>query len=109
VGEGTKHGAGGAEAGGEREREGRGRGVHTGTKMEKLNGQQWRKAHSRRRSSSELRRKSSIGDEPTVGLRNRQHRDEALYATNTTVPSDSAKDIRIESNCSLELNRPKFR
>jgi hypothetical protein len=83
--------------------------VHTGTKIEKLNVQQWRKAHSRRRSSPELRRKSSIGDEPMVGSTNRQHRDEALDATNTTVPSDSAKDIRIERNCSLELNRPKFR
>jgi hypothetical protein len=35
---------------------------------------------------------------------NRRHRDEALDETNAVVPSDSADDTRIESNCSLELS-----
>jgi hypothetical protein len=58
---------------------------------------------SRRRPSPELRGNLLIGKEPSAGSTNRRHRDEAPDKTNTTVPSDSADDVQIESNCSPEL------
>jgi hypothetical protein len=44
-------------------------------KNRELHGQQWRRAHRTRRGSPELRIKSSIGSEPTVGSTNQTHRD----------------------------------
>jgi hypothetical protein len=60
-------------------------------------------AHRRRRSSPEPRRNPSIDDGPEVGSTNQKHRDEALDETHAAVPSDSANDAWIESNCSPEL------
>jgi hypothetical protein len=60
-------------------------------------------AHWRRRSSPEPSTNSSIGDETSVGSTNRRLWDEALDETNAAVPSDSADDARIESNCSPKL------
>jgi hypothetical protein len=61
-------------------------------------------AHRRRRPLPEPSTKSSIGDEPSIGSRNRRHQDEALDKANAAVPSDSTDDARIESNCSPELS-----
>jgi hypothetical protein len=69
-----------------------------------LHVQQWKRAHRRKRSSLESRRKLSIGDERTVGSTNRRHRDEALDDMDVAVPSDSSNDARIECNCSPELS-----
>jgi hypothetical protein len=38
---------------------------------------------------------------------NRTRCDEVLDETNAAVPSDSADDAQIESNCSLELEPPR--
>jgi hypothetical protein len=46
----------------------------------------------------EPRRKTLIGDEPSVGSTNRRHRDDALDETSTAVPSVSADNAQIESN-----------
>jgi hypothetical protein len=54
-------------------------------------------------TSPEPSTNSSIRDELLVGSMNRRHQDEALGETNAAVPSDSADDARIGSNCSLEL------
>jgi hypothetical protein len=59
---------------------------------------------NRRRGSLEPRRETSIGDELEVRSTIRKHQDEARDETNTTVPSDSASDAWIGSNCSSELS-----
>jgi hypothetical protein len=60
-------------------------------------------AHLRTRPSPEPSTKSSIGDESMVRSTNRRHQDETLDKMNAAVPSDSADDARIKSNCSPEL------
>jgi hypothetical protein len=60
-------------------------------------------SHRIRRLSPEPERKSSIDGDSEVRSTNRMHCDEALDETNAVVPSDSADDARIESNCSPEL------
>jgi hypothetical protein len=55
-------------------------------------------AHRRRGSSPEPSKNSPTGDEPSVGLTNQRHRDEALDETSAAVPSDCADNTRIESN-----------
>jgi hypothetical protein len=51
----------------------------------------------------EPRRKTPIGDEPSVGSTNRRHRDDALDETSAVVPLDSTDDAQIESNYSPQL------
>jgi hypothetical protein len=60
-------------------------------------------AHRRRRSSPETITNSPIGDEPSVRSMSRRHRDKALHEMNAAVPSDSTDDVRIENDCSSEL------
>jgi hypothetical protein len=69
----------------------------------KLHGQQWRKGSPEKKTSSEPRRQTLIGDETSVESMNRKHQDEPLCETNTTVHSDSTDDARIEINCSPEF------
>jgi hypothetical protein len=72
-GGGRGHGGGTPPSG---ERAETGRGCACGReKNRELHGQQWRRAHRTRRGSPELRIKSSIGSEPTVGSTNQTHRD----------------------------------
>jgi hypothetical protein len=61
-------------------------------------------AHRRRRSSLEMRRNLSIDGEPEVGSTNRKHQEEALDESNTTIPSDSADEARIESKREIWFN-----
>jgi hypothetical protein len=61
-------------------------------------------AHHRRRPSLEPKRKPLIDGDSEVRSMNRTCPDEALDETNTAVPSDSADDARIGSNCSPELS-----
>jgi hypothetical protein len=61
-------------------------------------------SHRGRRPLPELRRKSSIDGDSGVRLMNRTHRGEALDETNVAVSLDSADDLQIGSNCSLELS-----
>jgi hypothetical protein len=63
------------------------------------------KAHRRRRSSPESRRKSSIDGKPEVVSMNRKYRDKHLDKTNAAVLSDFASDTWIESSYSLELSQ----
>jgi hypothetical protein len=72
--------------------------------MKELHGQQWWEGSPDKKTSREPRRKTSIDGEPMIGSTNRRHRDEALDETNAAVPSDSANDARIESNCLPELS-----
>jgi hypothetical protein len=66
-------------------------------------------SHQERRPSPEPRRKSSIDGDSEVRSTNRTHPDEALDETNVAVPSDSADDARIGSNCSSGWNHfPNF-
>jgi hypothetical protein len=60
-------------------------------------------SHRGRRHLPEPRRKPSIDRDSEVRSINRTHCDEALDETNAAVPSDSADDAKIGSNCSLEL------
>jgi hypothetical protein len=69
----------------------------------RLQGQQWWKGSLEKETSPKLRRKTLIGDEPSVGSTNRRHRGEAFNETNAAALSDSVDDARIESNCSPEL------
>jgi hypothetical protein len=66
-----------------------------GTTMEVLTGEE-----DPRWSREEIRRLPEIRG---VQSTNRTRPDEALDETNAAVPSDSADDERIESNCSPEL------
>jgi hypothetical protein len=59
--------------------------------------------HWGRRPSLEPRRKPSIDGDSEVRSINQMHCDEALDETNAAVPSDSADDVWIGSNCSPEL------
>jgi hypothetical protein len=79
----------------------------TGRKNKENLGTRMVEAHRIRRPSPEPNTKSSIGDEPSMGSTNRRHQDEALNKTNVAVPSDSAENARIKSNCSPELS-PKL-
>jgi hypothetical protein len=65
--------------------------------------QQWRRGSPEKKTSPEPRRKTLIGDEPSVGPMSRRHRDKALDEMNAAVPLDSTVDARIENNCSPEL------
>jgi hypothetical protein len=62
-----------------------------------------RGSHRGRRPSPEPRRNSSIAGDSGVQSMNRTCPDEALDETNAAVPSDSADNARIGSNCSPEL------
>jgi hypothetical protein len=64
---------------------------------------QWWGCLQERTTFPEAIEKTSIEDEPSVGLINRRYQDEALNETNAVVPSNSVDDARIESNCSPEL------
>jgi hypothetical protein len=44
----------------------------------------------------------SIDGEPEVQSTNQKYQDETLNETNAAVPTDSANDVRIKSNCSSE-------
>jgi hypothetical protein len=61
-------------------------------------------SHRGRRPSPESRGNPSIAGDSGIQLTNRTRCDEALDETNSAVPSDSADDARIESNCSPELS-----
>jgi hypothetical protein len=89
-----------------RDREGGGKreGLHGRNKNEELHGQQYRKGSPEKKPSPETMTNSPIEDEPSVGSTKRRHLDKALDETNAAVPSDSADDARIESNCSSELS-----
>jgi hypothetical protein len=63
-------------------------------------------SHRGRRSSPESRRNPSIAEDSRVQSTNRTCPDEALDETNAAVPSNSADDARIGSNCSPELEPP---
>jgi hypothetical protein len=78
--------------------------VNENQRNEELHGQQWRESSPEKKTSPEPGRKSPIGDKQTTGSTNQKHRDEALDETNAAVPSDSANDTWIKSNCSLELS-----
>jgi hypothetical protein len=89
-------------------REGRGRLCANGKrKNKKLHGQQWWKGSPEKKTSPEPWTISPIHGDPEVGSTNWKHRDEALDETNAAVPSDSADDARIKSNCSPELETPQ--
>jgi hypothetical protein len=60
-------------------------------------------SHRGRRPSLEPRRNPSISGDSGVRSTNRTRPDEALDDTNAAVPSDSAENARIGSNCSPEL------
>jgi hypothetical protein len=60
-------------------------------------------AHRGRRPSPEPRENPSIAGDSGIQSTNRTRCDEALDETNAAVPSDSADDARIGSNCSPEL------
>jgi hypothetical protein len=51
----------------------------------------------------ETRTNPPIEGEPSVGLTNRRHQDEALDEMGAVVPLDAAADAQIESKCSPEL------
>jgi hypothetical protein len=61
-------------------------------------------SHRGRRPSPEPRRNPSIAGDLGIQSMNRTRCDEAFDETNATVPSDSADDARIGSNCSPELS-----
>jgi hypothetical protein len=61
-------------------------------------------SHQGRRPSPEPRRNPSIARDSGVRSTNRTRPDEVLDETNASVPSDSADDARIGSNCSPELS-----
>jgi hypothetical protein len=63
-----------------------------------------RGAHWERRLSPEPKSNPSIAGDSGVQSINRTRCDEALDETNAAVPSDSAYDARIGSNCSPELS-----
>jgi hypothetical protein len=66
-------------------------------------------AHRGRRHSPEPKPNPSIAGDSVVQSTNRTHCDEALDETNAVVPSDSADDARIESNCRRSWNRLELR
>jgi hypothetical protein len=70
---------------------------------EELHGQQWRESSPEKKTSLDPRRKTSISGEPTVGSTNQKHQDEGHDEMNVVVPSDSANEAWIESNCSPKL------
>jgi hypothetical protein len=61
-------------------------------------------SHRGRRPSQEPRRKPLIDRDLEVRSANRTRPAEALDETNAAVPSDSADDARIGSNCSPEMS-----
>jgi hypothetical protein len=61
-------------------------------------------SHRGKRPSPEPRGNSSIAGDSGIQSMNRTRCDEALDETNATVPSDSADDARIGSNCSPDLS-----
>jgi hypothetical protein len=64
-------------------------------------------SHRGRRPSPEPRGNPSIAGDSRIQSTNRTRCDEALDETNAEVPSDSANDTRIGSNCSPELEPPR--
>jgi hypothetical protein len=60
-------------------------------------------SHRGRRPSPEPRGNLSIARDSGIQSMNRTRYDEALDETNAAVPSDSADDARIGSNCSPKL------
>ncbi|PWZ56826.1 hypothetical protein Zm00014a_001225 [Zea mays] len=70
-------------------------------------------SHRGRRPSPEPRRNPSIAGDSGIQSTNRTRCDAALDETNAAVPSDSADDARIGSNCSpgcrRSWNRPELR
>jgi hypothetical protein len=61
-------------------------------------------SHRGRRPSPEPRRNPSIARDSGIQSTNRTRCDEILNETNAAVPSDSADDARIGSNCLPELS-----
>jgi hypothetical protein len=61
-------------------------------------------SHRGRRPSPEPKPNPSIVGDSGIQSTNRTRYDEALDETNASVPSNSADDARIESNCSPELS-----
>jgi hypothetical protein len=61
-------------------------------------------SHRGRRPSPEPRGNPSIAGDSVIQSTNRTRCDEAPDETNAAVPSDSADDARIVSNCSAELS-----
>jgi hypothetical protein len=108
IGEGEKgrHGRGnkggrGATAG---EGEGRVREALHGRENEETLGTTMEVSHRGRRPSLEPRGNPSIARDSGIQSMNRTCCDKALDETNAAVPSDSADDARIGSNCSAELS-----
>jgi hypothetical protein len=64
-------------------------------------------SHRGRRPLPEPRGNSLIAGDLGIQSTNRMRCDEALDETNAAVPSDSADDARIGSNCSPELEPPR--
>jgi hypothetical protein len=62
-------------------------------------------SHRGRRPSPEPRGNPSIAGDSEIQSTNRTRCDEALDETNATVPSDSADDAQIGSNCSRSCQR----
>jgi hypothetical protein len=61
-------------------------------------------SHRGKRPSPEPRGNPSIAEDSGIQSINRTRCDEALDETNAAVPSDSADDAQIGSNCSPELS-----
>jgi hypothetical protein len=102
AGEGKRWGRGAAAG----EGEGRvGEALHRRENEETL-GATMEVSHRGRRPSPEPRGNPSITGDSGIQSMNRM-RCEALDETNAAVPSDSADDARIGSNCSLELKPPR--
>ena len=74
------------------------------TKNEETLGATIEVSHRGRRPSPEPRGNLSIVADSGIQSTNRTRCDEALDETNAAVPSDSADDAQIESNCSPELS-----
>jgi hypothetical protein len=66
-------------------------------------------SHRGRRPSPEPKPNPSIAGDSGIQSTNRTRCDEGLDETNAAVPSDSADDARIGSNCSPELEPPELR
>jgi hypothetical protein len=84
--------------------EGRVREALHGRENEETLGATMEVSHRRRRPSPEPKGNPSIAGDSGIQSTNRTRCDEALDETNAAVPSDSADDAQIGSNCSSELS-----
>jgi hypothetical protein len=75
-----------------------------GEKKKRIRFKSMEEAYRGRRPSPEPRENLSIAGDSGIQSTNRMRCDEALDETKAAVPSDSANDARIGSNCSPELS-----